>query len=304
MLSVIVEPGAVQFHVCVLRFVGDSGAAQLNTVRPETRAACRCASNAAGVAVDEHVAVDDDVNTAVVAPHRPRGDRPRTPLHRVRDRRGIGPRASAAASAGARVSALAGPNDVLVSSTLRDLVIGSGLDFEERGAHALKGVGRTVHGLVMPYGVTATVSDGMAPYKERFQFGAFTRSIAERGQKIRLFTGHETNRLPIGRATELTERYDGLHGAFLVAKTRDGDDALALVAAEIADAFSVGFRPIRDYDDHGVTVRTEAALMEVSLVGIGAYETAHVAGIRSAPPPGTIPRSIAEARLRLATRGR
>ncbi len=41
---------------------------------------------------------------------------------------------------GARVSALAGPNDVLVSSTLRDLVIGSGLEFEERGAHRLKGV--------------------------------------------------------------------------------------------------------------------------------------------------------------------
>ena len=41
---------------------------------------------------------------------------------------------------GARVSALAGPNDVLVSSTLRDLVIGSGLAFEERGAHELKGV--------------------------------------------------------------------------------------------------------------------------------------------------------------------
>ncbi|MDT5256999.1 MAG: hypothetical protein QOD10_2079 [Mycobacterium sp.] len=41
---------------------------------------------------------------------------------------------------GARVSALAGPNDVLVSSTLRDLVIGSGLEFEERGTHQLKGV--------------------------------------------------------------------------------------------------------------------------------------------------------------------
>jgi class 3 adenylate cyclase len=41
---------------------------------------------------------------------------------------------------GARVSALAGPNDVLVSSTLRDLVIGSGIGFEERGAHELKGV--------------------------------------------------------------------------------------------------------------------------------------------------------------------
>jgi class 3 adenylate cyclase len=41
---------------------------------------------------------------------------------------------------GSRVSALAGPNEVLASSTLRDLVIGSGLEFEERGAHELKGV--------------------------------------------------------------------------------------------------------------------------------------------------------------------
>ncbi len=41
---------------------------------------------------------------------------------------------------GARVSALAGPNDVLVSSTLRDLVIGSGIEFDDRGTHDLKGV--------------------------------------------------------------------------------------------------------------------------------------------------------------------
>jgi len=41
---------------------------------------------------------------------------------------------------GARVSALAGANDVLVSSTLRDLVIGSGIEFDDRGAHQLKGV--------------------------------------------------------------------------------------------------------------------------------------------------------------------
>jgi len=41
---------------------------------------------------------------------------------------------------GARVSALAGANDVLASSTLRDLVIGSGLEFEDRGNHELEGV--------------------------------------------------------------------------------------------------------------------------------------------------------------------
>jgi class 3 adenylate cyclase len=41
---------------------------------------------------------------------------------------------------GARIAALAGPGEVLVSSTVRDLVTGSGLAFEDRGEHALKGV--------------------------------------------------------------------------------------------------------------------------------------------------------------------
>ena len=41
---------------------------------------------------------------------------------------------------GARVMALAGPDEVLVSSTVRDLVAGSGLTFSDRGTHELKGV--------------------------------------------------------------------------------------------------------------------------------------------------------------------
>ena len=41
---------------------------------------------------------------------------------------------------GARVAAEAGGGEVLVSSTLKDLVVGSGIEFEERGAAALKGV--------------------------------------------------------------------------------------------------------------------------------------------------------------------
>jgi pimeloyl-ACP methyl ester carboxylesterase len=41
---------------------------------------------------------------------------------------------------GARVAATADASEVLVSSTVKDLVAGSGLQFEERGAHALKGV--------------------------------------------------------------------------------------------------------------------------------------------------------------------
>jgi class 3 adenylate cyclase len=41
----------------------------------------------------------------------------------------------------ARISALAAPNEVLVSATVRDLVSGSGIVFEDRGEHELKGVG-------------------------------------------------------------------------------------------------------------------------------------------------------------------
>jgi class 3 adenylate cyclase len=45
-----------------------------------------------------------------------------------------------AVHAGARVMALAGAGEVLVSSTVKDLVAGSGIQFEDRGTHVLKGI--------------------------------------------------------------------------------------------------------------------------------------------------------------------
>jgi class 3 adenylate cyclase len=48
--------------------------------------------------------------------------------------------AGIAVSIGARVAAAAGPGEVLVSSTVKDLVAGSGIDFVDRGEHDLKGV--------------------------------------------------------------------------------------------------------------------------------------------------------------------
>ena len=41
---------------------------------------------------------------------------------------------------GARVASHAAPGEVLVSSTVKDLVAGSGLEFEDRGVHELKGI--------------------------------------------------------------------------------------------------------------------------------------------------------------------
>ena len=48
--------------------------------------------------------------------------------------------AGIAVSIGARVAAEAGPGEVLVSSTVKDLVAGSGIEFNELGARVLKGV--------------------------------------------------------------------------------------------------------------------------------------------------------------------
>ncbi len=44
-----------------------------------------------------------------------------------------------AVNIGARVGALAEPGEVLVSSTVRELVVGSGIEFQERGSHRLRG---------------------------------------------------------------------------------------------------------------------------------------------------------------------
>ena len=48
--------------------------------------------------------------------------------------------AGLAVNIGARVGALAEAGEVLVSQTVKDLVVGSGIEFEDRGTHALKGV--------------------------------------------------------------------------------------------------------------------------------------------------------------------
>ena len=57
---------------------------------------------------------------------------------------------------GARVAALAGPSDVLVTQTVKDLVAGSGLTFEDAGEHELKGVPDRWH----LYRVVRTLTEG------------------------------------------------------------------------------------------------------------------------------------------------
>ena len=71
---------------------------------------------------------------------RSQGVELRSGLHAGEITRREGGIAGIAVHIAARVSALAAPGDVLVTRTVRDLVAGSGILFEERGEHELKGV--------------------------------------------------------------------------------------------------------------------------------------------------------------------
>jgi class 3 adenylate cyclase len=53
--------------------------------------------------------------------------------------------AGIAVHVGARIAAMAGPDEVLVSHTVKDLAAGSGIVFEDRGTHKLKGVPEASH---------------------------------------------------------------------------------------------------------------------------------------------------------------
>ena len=77
---------------------------------------------------------------AIVAGMRPLELEVRAGLHTGEVELADGKVAGIAVNIGARVAARAGASEVLVSGTVRDLVAGSGLEFEDRGVTELKGV--------------------------------------------------------------------------------------------------------------------------------------------------------------------
>jgi class 3 adenylate cyclase len=77
---------------------------------------------------------------AIVEAMRPLGLEVRAGLHTGEIERAEHGIAGVGVHLGARVSAKAGPGEVWVSSTVKDLTAGSGLQFEDRGEHDLKGV--------------------------------------------------------------------------------------------------------------------------------------------------------------------
>lgn len=170
---------------------------------------------------------------------------------------------------------------ILTRSAAADLSRAFVSDIEVRS----DGEGRTVHGIVVPFNKVAKVRDFWGPsYDEAFQKGAFTKTIAERGNRVKLLSQHDSQSNPLGRATLLREDEAGLYGEFRVARTAAGDEALELIREGALDSFSVGFKPIKEETrgdaKNPVLWRTEVAMREASLVTFPAYEDALVGGVR------------------------
>ena len=83
--------------------------------------------------------------TGIVEAVRPLGIEVRAGLHTGEIELDGDDVAGLAVAIGARVGARAGPSEVLVSSTVRDLTAGSGIAFEDAGEHELKGVPEPWH---------------------------------------------------------------------------------------------------------------------------------------------------------------
>jgi HK97 family phage prohead protease len=139
---------------------------------------------------------------------------------------------------------------------------------------------RLVVGLVVPYDETTYLVPN--PDGERIRRGAFSRSIKHRESKVPLLRAHDPG-LVMGRSRRFTETAEGLVGEFVVNDGARGDDLLEDARTGYLDGMSVGFSAVRtERGDDGVREVVEARLVEVSMVGVPAYEGAAMLAVRNA----------------------
>jgi HK97 family phage prohead protease len=144
---------------------------------------------------------------------------------------------------------------------------------------------RTITGVAVPYGETATVSDGT---QVRFEKGA----LPVEGKAPKLFMYHDSS-MPVGLVTERVDTEEGMMFSARISATVAGDEALTLALDGVLDSVSVGVNPTRfSYDDEGTMVVTEAEWLELSLVPIPAFAGAVIEHVlASAQEPDTEPTS-------------
>lgn len=147
---------------------------------------------------------------------------------------------------------------------------------------ALDTEGRTLEGYASTFGNLDLGDDIIHP-------GAFAKTLAERGGKVRFLWQHDPSE-PLGKPIELHEDARGLFFKAVISDTARGRDALALLRDGAIEGLSIGYESIKggtDFENvNGRTVRhlREVRLHEISLVSFPMNESAGVTALKTATP--------------------
>jgi len=126
-----------------------------------------------------------------------------------------------------------------------------------------------------------TVWDQVDSYNSRFQKGAFKKTIENRTDKIRVIFNHNDDE-PIGKLLDINEDDYGVKiRAQLIMEVDKAKDTFNLIKGGAIDAFSFGFRTIKDTYEQGVQVITEVMLAEISPVTFPAGPASLITDARS-----------------------
>jgi len=141
---------------------------------------------------------------------------------------------------------------------------------------SIDGEGRTFEGYAATFGNVDLVGDIIHP-------GAFTKTITERGHRVKLLWQHKTDE-PIGRPM-LREDARGLFVSSVISDTARGRDTGVLLRDGVVDSMSIGYEVVQsDHEQKGKgTIRNlrELKLHEISLVTFPANEEALVTSVKT-----------------------
>ena len=110
--------------------------------------------------------------------------------------------------------------------------------------------------------------------------GAFAKTIAEQGDKVKTMYNHKAI---IGRPTIIREDKRGLYTESIISKTPTGDEVLQLIADGLLTEMSIGYKAINYQRDPKTGIRTlnEVKLSEFGPVDFGCNERATITGFKA-----------------------
>jgi len=148
---------------------------------------------------------------------------------------------------------------------------------------------RIVEGIVVPWGETSFLTPD--PRGERFRPGSLTRTLKERGDRVKLYRNHDHG-TAVGKAVQWKSTEAGQWGQFRIANTPAGDAVLNEIHEGMLDAFSVGFLPKRE------TRGAADACGELVAVGTSQplADLTNIGGCNAQPTPPVTPEPLAIAR--------